>query len=152
MLVWFPGLGKSPGEGNGNPLRYSCLENSMHRETWRATQCTGLQRVRHDWVTNTSERLRLFSLINRSMNLSPWRCKIAAWSTTPFQGWGGCMSIWVLLPWGGHRRRKSWAGPGKNMLLWCEKRRWSRKTQSPRTFCFSTKWSQFTGPSDDCIP
>ena len=25
-----PGLGRSPGEGNGNPLQYSCLENSMH--------------------------------------------------------------------------------------------------------------------------
>ena len=30
-----PGLGKSPGEGNGNPLQYSCLENSMGREAWR---------------------------------------------------------------------------------------------------------------------
>ena len=27
-----PGLGRSPGEGNGNPLQYSCLENSMDRE------------------------------------------------------------------------------------------------------------------------
>ena len=27
-----PGLGRSPGEGNGNPLQYSCLENSMERE------------------------------------------------------------------------------------------------------------------------
>ena len=27
-----PGLGKSPGEGNGNPLQYSCLKNSMDRE------------------------------------------------------------------------------------------------------------------------
>jgi len=27
-----PGLGRSPGEGNGNPLQYSCLENSMHEE------------------------------------------------------------------------------------------------------------------------
>ena len=26
-----PGLGRSPGEGNDNPLQYSCLENSMHR-------------------------------------------------------------------------------------------------------------------------
>ena len=26
-----PGLGRSPGEGNGNPLQYSCLENPMHR-------------------------------------------------------------------------------------------------------------------------
>ena len=31
-----PGLGRSPGEGNGNPLQYSCLENSMDREAWRA--------------------------------------------------------------------------------------------------------------------
>ena len=32
-----PGLGRSPGEGNGNPLQYSCLENPMDREAWRAT-------------------------------------------------------------------------------------------------------------------
>ena len=30
------GLGRSPGEGNGNPLQYSCLENSMDRGAWRA--------------------------------------------------------------------------------------------------------------------
>ena len=29
-----PGSGRSPGEGNGNPLQYSCLENSMDREAW----------------------------------------------------------------------------------------------------------------------
>ena len=34
---WIPGLGKSPGEGNGYPLQYSCLENSMDRGAWRAT-------------------------------------------------------------------------------------------------------------------
>ena len=32
-----PGLGRSLGEGNGNPLQYSWLENSMHRGAWRAT-------------------------------------------------------------------------------------------------------------------
>ena len=32
-----PGLEKSPGEGNGNPLQYSCLENSMARGAWQAT-------------------------------------------------------------------------------------------------------------------
>jgi len=31
------GLGRSPGEGNGNSLQYSCLENSMDREVWQAT-------------------------------------------------------------------------------------------------------------------
>ena len=29
-----PGLGRSPGEGNGNPLRYSCLENTMDGGAW----------------------------------------------------------------------------------------------------------------------
>ena len=32
-----PGSGRSPGEGNGNPLQYSCLENPMDRGAWRAT-------------------------------------------------------------------------------------------------------------------
>ena len=32
-----PGLGRSPGEGNGNPLQYSFLENPVDRGTWQAT-------------------------------------------------------------------------------------------------------------------
>ena len=32
-----PGLGRSPGEGNGNPLQYSCQDNSMDRGAWWAT-------------------------------------------------------------------------------------------------------------------
>ena len=32
-----PGLGRSPGEGNGNPLQYSCLENSIDRGAWQST-------------------------------------------------------------------------------------------------------------------
>ena len=32
-----PGSGRSPGEGNGNPLQYSCLENPMDKEAWQAT-------------------------------------------------------------------------------------------------------------------
>ena len=32
-----PGLGRSPGEGNGNSLKYSCLRNLMDRGTWQAT-------------------------------------------------------------------------------------------------------------------
>ena len=39
-----PGLGRSPGEGNGNLLQYSCLENAMDRGPWQAT----VQGVRHD--------------------------------------------------------------------------------------------------------
>ena len=32
-----PGSGRSPGEGNGTPLQYSCLENPMDRGAWQAT-------------------------------------------------------------------------------------------------------------------
>ena len=42
-----PGLGRSPGEGNGNPLQYSFLENPMDRGAWWAT-VHGSQRVGHD--------------------------------------------------------------------------------------------------------
>ena len=42
-----PGLGRSPGEGNGNPLQHSCLENPMDREPDRL-QSMGSQRVGHD--------------------------------------------------------------------------------------------------------
>ena len=34
-----PGLGKSPGGGNGNPLQYSYLENPMDREAWQVSVC-----------------------------------------------------------------------------------------------------------------
>ena len=36
MRDWSPGLGRSPGGGNGNPLSYFCLENFMDRGAWRA--------------------------------------------------------------------------------------------------------------------
>jgi len=42
-----PGSGRSPGEGNGNPLQYSCLENPMDGGTWWATVHRS-QRVRHN--------------------------------------------------------------------------------------------------------
>ena len=38
ICLWvYPRLGRSPGEGHGNPLQYSCLENPMDRGAWRAT-------------------------------------------------------------------------------------------------------------------
>jgi len=39
-------LGRSPGEGNGNPLQYSCLENFMDRGAWQAT----VHRVPKSWT------------------------------------------------------------------------------------------------------
>ena len=47
-----PGSGRSSGEGNGNPLQYSCLENPMDRGTWRATA---------HWVAKSWTRLSNFT-------------------------------------------------------------------------------------------
>ena len=41
-----PGLGRLPGEGNSNPLQYSCLGNPMDRRAWRAT----VHRVKKSWA------------------------------------------------------------------------------------------------------
>ena len=44
---WIPGLGRSSGEGNGNPLQYPCMENPMDREIWRL-QSMWSQRAGYD--------------------------------------------------------------------------------------------------------
>ena len=41
-----PGWGRSPGERNGNPLHYSCLENPMDREAWQ----DAVHRVTQSWT------------------------------------------------------------------------------------------------------
>ena len=46
-----PGSGRSPGEGNGNSLQYSCLENPMTRVWWATVH--GVTKSWHDWATNT---------------------------------------------------------------------------------------------------
>ena len=43
-----PGSGRFPGEGNGNPLQYSCLENPMDGGVWCRLLSTGSQRVGRD--------------------------------------------------------------------------------------------------------
>ena len=51
------GLGRSPGEWNGYPLQYSCLENLMDRGAWQET-VHGIAGVRHDLATKQhSQRL-----------------------------------------------------------------------------------------------
>ena len=50
-----PGLRRSLGEGNGNPLQYSCLGNPIDREAWRAT-VLGVARVRQDLATRQQQQ------------------------------------------------------------------------------------------------
>ena len=48
-----PGSGRSPGGGNGNPLQYSCLENSMDRGAWQAT-VHGVTKSQ-TWLSNSAQ-------------------------------------------------------------------------------------------------
>ena len=56
-----PVLGRSPGVGNGSPFQYSCLENSMDKEAWRAT----VHRVTNSW-TRLSMHARTHVLLIRT--------------------------------------------------------------------------------------
>ena len=49
-----PGLERSPGEGNGNPLQYSCLENPMDRRAWWATA----YRVANSWTRQQQQPMK----------------------------------------------------------------------------------------------
>ena len=55
-LGMIPGLGRSSGEGNGNLLQYSRLENPMNRGAWRVT-VHGIARVGHDLATKRDHLL-----------------------------------------------------------------------------------------------
>ena len=48
-----PGLGRSPGAENGNPVQYSCLENSMERGAWQGT----VHGVAKSWTRRVSSVL-----------------------------------------------------------------------------------------------
>ena len=62
-----PGLGRSPREGNGNLLQYSCLENYMDRRVWWATQSIG-----HNWeCTHACSVAQLCLTLCKPMNCSP---------------------------------------------------------------------------------
>ena len=54
-LSSIPGLGRSPGEGNGNPLQYSCLENSADRGAWWATVHGVAERDMTEQLTQTKQ-------------------------------------------------------------------------------------------------
>jgi len=56
-LSLIPESGRSPGERNGNPLQYSCLENSMDRGAWRAT-------IHVVKMSRTTERLHFLSFFS----------------------------------------------------------------------------------------
>ena len=54
--VLIRGLERPPGEGNGNSLQYSCLENSIYREAWRATVHDLTERLSVSCIDKGAER------------------------------------------------------------------------------------------------
>ena len=54
-----PGSGRFPGEGNGDPLQYSCLENPVDRGAWQAT-VHGVSKVRQDLATKPPPNIKLY--------------------------------------------------------------------------------------------
>ena len=75
-----PGSGRSPGEGNDNPLQYSCLENPIDRGAWCGRlQSIVLQKVRHDWTTNT------FAFIPSIISNNNFLVCLICWNSTLFE-------------------------------------------------------------------
>ena len=66
-----PRSGRSPGEGKGYPLLYSCLENSMDQDTVHGVQSMGSQRVGHDWVTSLWKVWKTV-LFSRFLSMDLW--------------------------------------------------------------------------------
>ena len=68
-----PWAGRSPGEGNGHPLQYPCLENAMDRGVWQATVHGVAKELGHDWVMNTRGISCQFRCIFGNRKLVLWR-------------------------------------------------------------------------------
>ena len=64
-----PGSGRSPGEGNENPLQCSCLGNPMDRGAWQATVHGGCKKVGHDLVTKQQQQY-----VMSHVAIEPLRC------------------------------------------------------------------------------
>ena len=86
-LSSIPGSGRSPGEGNGNPLQYSCLKNPMDRGAWQA--------IAHG-VTESDRAERLSTTAPGSLaGYSPWGCRVGQkWEALVTQP---CPTLWT--PW-----------------------------------------------------
>ena len=74
MVLW-----RSPGEGNGNPLQYSCLENPMDSGAWWVT-VYGVTRAGHDWATKHTHTQLLPKPMPDSTVGRPW---LSCWDTWP---------------------------------------------------------------------
>ena len=90
-----PGSERSPGEGNGHPLRYTCLGNPMDRGAWGAT------------VYGVAKSGRTEGLSDWAFTQGSWSWAFQQRSHTNVET-GGCRSLWL----GAHGRRDWWTMQG----------------------------------------
>ena len=129
-----PGFGRSPGERNGNPLQYSCLENIMSEEPGRL-QFWGSQRVGYDRPISTHINLvfffppSLFAFIfNRWLSfMCSWRYQSFSSSTLPW------ITRWAGVP-AGQRMEREQRGPFPQSDLWPSPRWYPDHHQGSPTF------------------
>ena len=96
-----PGLGRFPGEGNGNPLQYSCLKNPMGGGAWCRLLSMGSQRVAHDWATSLSF---LMDILHSSTDMHMCTCAHTHTDTHTHTRWGRevvkkereCCQSWIF--------------------------------------------------------
>ena len=70
-----PGFGRFPGEGNDNPLQYSCLGTPMNRGAWRATVHGVAKEVDMTWQLNNNNIQKLIVYLNTRMKKSQIQIK-----------------------------------------------------------------------------
>ena len=95
--VSIPGLGRSPGEGNGNPLQYSCLENPMDRGVWQATVHGVTESDTTEWL---SLSLQIFYCKHRPVFRLLWRRGLR------WRGW--FLSLGKQQLWKNSHEKQSW--------------------------------------------
>ena len=133
-----PGLRRSPGEGNGNPLQYSCLENSMDRGAW---QVHGVLKSR-TWLSNfhLQQRSKMFC-----SQLRERYTKRSFWCPPSILNFLLCLLAWkymilgsATMGKGGHRHKNKsitvdkWEDPGWSSWgpCWTTKATWTSCLQT----------------------
>ena len=131
-----PGSGRSPGEGNGNPLQYSCLENPLDRGAWWATV---------HWVTKSRTRLSDFT---HSLSMC---FKLMLCLACILKGilWGGYYYYMGLQIW---KHRKLKVKSLSHVRLFATP--WTVAHQAPPSMGFSRQeyWSGLPFPSPGDLP
>ena len=174
-LGLIPGLGRFPGEGNGNPLQYSCLENPMDGGPWCRLLSMGSQRVGHDWTISLHSQnvhvcvcacmLSCFSCVQLFAILWTVACQAPlsmgfsrqeTWSGLPFtsapvpvplQSINKCITIAFVLVCFLYLEDKFWAQAGfiLNILLHCTQQCFKRVCQHNELMVCSNRIKQVSG-------